>query len=221
MSASTLLPTIAFAASAGIATFFAPCAFPLLPGYIGYYLQQRDDETVSSALLPAIGAAVGALVTLGAVGLSVFVVGQELVRYLTWFEPIAGVVLLVVGLLVVAGKQPTIRVPLPARPASTTGFALFGGGYALAAAGCVAPVFLGVVAQTLTLPFSGRVLSFGSYALGVVIPLCGVTLLMAAGVDWWRELGKYSYALERVAGGLMIVAGIGQLYLSFVVLNAF
>ena len=190
MSASTLLPTIAFAASAGIATFFAPCAFPLLPGYVGYYLQQQDDETVSSALLPAIGAAVGALVTLGAVGLSVFVVGQELVRYLTWFEPIAGVVLLVVGLLVVAGKQPTIRVPLPEHPASTTGFALFGGGYALAAAGCVAPVFLGVVAQTLTLPLSGHILSFGSYALGVVIPLCGVTLLMAAGVDWWRELAS-------------------------------
>jgi cytochrome c-type biogenesis protein len=221
MSSTTLLPTIAFAASAGIATFFAPCAFPLLPGYIGYYLQRQDDKAVSSALLPAIGAAVGALVTLGVIGVAVFVAGQELVQYLTWFEPIAGVVLLVVGLLVVAGRQPTIRVPLPERPASTTGFVLFGGGYALAAAGCVAPVFLGVVAQTLTLPLSGRLLSFGSYALGVVIPLCGVTLLMAAGVDWWRELGKYSYTLERVAGGLMILAGIGQLYLSFVVLDAF
>ncbi len=73
----------------------------------------------------------------------------------------------------------------------------------------------------MTLPLSGRVLSFGSYALGVVIPLCGVTLLMAAGVDWWRELGKYSYALERVAGELVIVASIGQLHLSFVVLDAF
>ncbi|ODR81534.1 cytochrome C biogenesis protein [Haladaptatus sp. W1] len=221
MSASTLLPTVAFAAGAGIATFFAPCAFPLLPGYIGYYLQHRDSDRVSSALLPAAGAAVGALVTLGAVGIAVFVAGQELVRYLRWFEPLAGVVLLVVGLLVVAGRQPTIRVPLPERPASTTGFVLFGGGYALAAAGCVAPVFLGVVAQTLTLPLSGRILSFGSYALGVVIPLSGVTLLMAAGVDWWRELGKYSYTLERVAGGLMILAGIGQLYLSLVVLDAF
>jgi cytochrome c-type biogenesis protein len=221
MSASSLLPTIAFAASAGIATFFAPCAFPLLPGYVGYYLQRQDEEAVLSALLPAVGAAVGALVTLGVVGLAVFGVGQELVRYLAWFEPVAGIVLLVVGLLVVAGKQPTVRVPLPERPASTTGFVVFGGGYALAAAGCVAPVFLGVVTQTLTLPLSGRVLSFGSYALGVVIPLCGVTLLMAVGVDWWRELGKYSHALERVAGGLMILAGVGQLYLSFVVLDAF
>ncbi len=221
MSASTLLPTIAFAASAGIATFFAPCAFPLLPGYIGYYLQQQDDETVSSALLPAVGAALGALVTLAVIGVAVFAAGSELVRYLQWFEPLAGVVLLLVGILVVAGKQPTIRVPLPARPASTTGFVLFGGGYALAAAGCVAPVFLGVVTQTLTLPLAGRVLSFGSYALGVVIPLSGVTLLMAAGVDWWRELGKYSSKFERAAGALMILAGVGQLYLSFVVLNAF
>ncbi|MGA9402488.1 cytochrome c biogenesis CcdA family protein [Haladaptatus sp.] len=221
MSSSTLLPTIAFAASAGIATFFAPCAFPLLPGYIGYYLQHRDEESVSSVLLPAMGAALGALVTLGVVGIAVIAAGGELVRYLQWFEPLAGVVLLIVGVLVLVGKQPTIRVPLPERPASTTGFVLFGGGYALAAAGCVAPVFLGVVTQTLTLPLTGRVLSFGSYALGVVVPLSGVTLLMAAGVDWWRELGKYSYTLERAAGGLMILAGLGQLYLSFVVLDAF
>lgn len=221
MSSSALVPTVAFAASAGIATFFAPCAFPLLPGYIGYYLQQQDEETVSSALFPAAGAAVGAIVTLGAIGVAVLVAGQELVRSLQWFEPLAGVVLLVAGMLVVTGRQPTIRVPLPARPASATGFVIFGGGYALAAAGCVAPVFLGVVAQTLTLPLSGRVLSFGSYALGVVVPLSGVTLLMAAGVDWWRELGRYSDALERVAGGLMILAGLGQLYLSFVVLGAF
>ena len=29
---------LGFAFSAGVATFFAPCAYPLLPGYVAFYL---------------------------------------------------------------------------------------------------------------------------------------------------------------------------------------
>lgn len=38
------LPFVAFAFSAGAGTFFAPCAFPLLPGYVSYYLGRTTDS---------------------------------------------------------------------------------------------------------------------------------------------------------------------------------
>ena len=38
------LPFVAFAFSAGAGTFFAPCAYPLLPGYLSYYLGQTTGE---------------------------------------------------------------------------------------------------------------------------------------------------------------------------------
>ena len=40
---------LGLAFSAGVATFFAPCAFPLLPGYVAYYLGHgAGDATPSS-----------------------------------------------------------------------------------------------------------------------------------------------------------------------------
>jgi len=45
--------------------------------------------------------------------------------------------------------HPVDPVPLPKRRTGVFGFGLFGAGYALAGAGCVAPVFLGVVAGQL------------------------------------------------------------------------
>jgi hypothetical protein len=40
----TLDPKVAFAFGAGVATFFAPCAYPLLPGYVGYCLNRLDGD---------------------------------------------------------------------------------------------------------------------------------------------------------------------------------
>jgi cytochrome c-type biogenesis protein len=51
------------------------------------------------------------------------------------------------------------------------------------------------------------------------LPLVGVTLLAATGSDAWRSLSRYTDQLHNVAAILMIVAGIGQLYLSIVVLD--
>ena len=41
----------------------------------------------------------------------------------------------------------------------------------------------------------------------------------SAGVDAWRSLGRYAGALERAAAVVMIVAGLGQVALSLVVLD--
>ncbi|MFC4247526.1 cytochrome C biogenesis protein, partial [Natribaculum luteum] len=41
---ASITPTLAFAFTAGLATFFSPCAYPLLPGYVGFYVSQTDGE---------------------------------------------------------------------------------------------------------------------------------------------------------------------------------
>ena len=54
-----LAPSALFglAFSAGAATFFAPCAFPLLPGYVGYYLGKTGDGTPDGPLSTRLGRA--------------------------------------------------------------------------------------------------------------------------------------------------------------------
>jgi cytochrome c-type biogenesis protein len=203
---------LAFAASAGVATFFAPCAFPLLPGYVGYYLSENDGDT--GMLAPAGAAAGGALSALAVVALLVLAVGQPVKTALPVLEPIIGVGLIAFGIATLINRGPELRVPLPERPASVTGFGVFGAVYAVAAAGCVVPLLFGVVTQALALPAHSSALVLAVYALGVTLPLVGVTLLAGVGIDSWRSLGAYSRRVQQVAAVVMIVAGGGQIYLA-------
>ncbi len=45
---------LALAIIAGIASFFSPCAFPLLPGYLAFYATARGDGVQDSYRIPAI-----------------------------------------------------------------------------------------------------------------------------------------------------------------------
>lgn len=207
----------AFAAGTGVATFFAPCAFPLLPGYVGYYVAESDSDT--AVVAAAVAAAVGAVTAIAAVAGLVLAVGQPARDALPVLEPVVGLGLVGFGALVATGRSPELRVPLPERPTSVLGFGAFGAVYAVAAAGCVVPLFVGVLAQALALPTAGATAVLGAYAGGVAAPLVGVTLLAGAGVGAWRDLGAHTGSVQRVAGAVMVLAGLGQLYLSVVELN--
>lgn len=217
MTGSAFLGTLAFAGGAGVTTFFSPCAFPLLPGYIGYYVHQSDEST--PGVLSAAAAAGGALLSVGMIGGFALGVGQQLTPLLPLFEPLVGLGLLLFGGALLFGVTPNRSIQLPSRPDSLVGFAGFGAVYAVAAAGCVVPVFFGVISQALTLPHPQAVAVLGGYAVGIAAPLVGVTLLTSVGIDSWRAAGRYTGWVERGAAVVMIAAGVGQLYLSIVVLD--
>jgi cytochrome c-type biogenesis protein len=78
----------------------------------------------------------------------------------------------------------------------------------------VVPLLFGVVTQALALPAHSSALVLAVYALGVTLPLVGVTLLAGVGIDSWRSLGTYSRRVQQVAAVVMTVAGGGQIYLA-------
>ena len=201
---------VGFAVGAGVATFFAPCAFPLLPGYVGYFLERGGDDSPGAA---AAAAALGSLGAFALVAGAAYALGRRLTSVLPAFEPLVGVALVAFGAATLLGRG-SATVALPSRPDSVVGFGLFGGAYALAAAGCVVPVFLGVVAQALALPPAGATAVLAAYAGAATAPLVGVTLLAGAGIDSWRSLGAYSHRVRQVAAVVMILAGGGQIYLA-------
>lgn len=205
-----LTPALAFAVTTGVATFFAPCAYPLLPGYVGFYLG-REGADLRGALARGVAAAAGAVAVVAAVSGLLVAVGRPLVSRIALFEPVAGAALIGLGLLVLGGRAPQVRVPLPARRRSVGGFALFGAGYAAAAAGCVVPFVVAVVAQALALDPAGAALVLGGYAGAAALPLVGVTLLAAVGADALTDLGGRAGSIERLGGAVMVVAGGWQL----------
>lgn len=211
--ANAFLGTVGFAVSAGVATFLAPCAYPLLPGYVGYYVG-REDADVGGAVVRGGAAAGGALVALALVAALLFAAGTALVSRLALLEPVVGVALVGLGVLFVLDRAPTLHLQLPERRASVGGFAAFGGVYALAAAGCVVPVFLGVVTQSLTLPAAQAAVALLAYAVAAAVPLAAVTVLGALGSDVVGGLSEHVGSVQRLAGGVMVLAGLWQVVVS-------
>ncbi|RCU48155.1 cytochrome C biogenesis protein [Haloplanus salinus] len=205
--------TLTFAVGAGLATFFAPCAYPLLPGYVGYAI--RDEGTgLGGATVRGLAASAGAVVVLAALGGVLLTVGGRLARHLTLLEPLVGAALVVFGGLVLTDRAPALHLRLPERRASVAGAAVFGGGYALAAAGCVVPVVLGVFTQALTLAPSRAAVALGGYAAATALPLTGVALLSAVGSDALRAWSARVGTIQRLAAVVMIVAGVAQVVAS-------
>lgn len=204
---------LAFAAGAGLGTFLSPCALPLVPGYVGYYVSASAQDTPRAGLaVRALAAAGGVLVTLLTLGGLAVLVGQPVARALPTGELLVGAVLLVLGVAVLTDRGPDWQVPLPARRADTAGFALFGAGYAVAGAGCVLPVFLGVVLEAMTLGPAAGTAVVGTYAAAVALPLLGLTVAVGAGFDAiTARLTSASRYTEPAAGIVLVAAGLGQL----------
>jgi cytochrome c-type biogenesis protein len=220
MTDVSLATNVPLAVTAGVTTFFSPCAYPLLPGYVGFYVNSVDAESASvvGAGARGVAAAIGVLATFALLAGATVRIGYSTLSNITVFETLVGGLLIAFGLLVVSGRAPSVSVPLPERRSSVFGFGVFGAGYALAGAGCVAPVFLSVVARAIALPSETAVLLLGVYA-GTVAALMAATTV-ATGVGLVSNANRamaHAGLLKRIAGAVMIVAGIGQLYLSLVV----
>jgi cytochrome c-type biogenesis protein len=220
MSDVTLATNLSFALTAGVATFFSPCAYPLLPGYVGFYVNQTEanEASLGGAGVRGIVAGIGVLATFGALTGATLFVGHSTLQNITLFETLVGALLIGFGVLVVIGRAPSLSIPLPKRRASVLGFGVFGAGYALAGAGCVAPIFIAVTARAASLPTDVAALVLATYAGSVAALMVATTVATGMGlVTNASRLTAYSGWLKRLAGVVMIVAGIGQLYLALIV----
>lgn len=236
----------AFAYVAGALTFFAPCAAPLLPGYVSYYLGRSTADGANAGVgapaadggrfvrhLPgrlghggqvarvARAAVVGVLVSSGfflvygvLVGAVVAVVAGRLANIVV-LELVVGAFLVVAGAAMATGRRfPTPTVRLPERRRSAAGYVGFGVLYAAAAAGCTAPVFVGVALKALSAGAAVGAAVLVAYAAGMSTLMVAVTVAAATGRDALLSAGvRRSGLVHRVAGVLLVLAGAVQIYL--------
>lgn len=211
---------VGFAFAAGAATFFAPCSFPLLPGYVGYYLGRTESPPDPLGTRLRRAATVGVVTSLGVVlvyavlGGVVAAVGTLVLRNVSVLELLVGSLLVVFGGAMALGRFPTARIRLPERERSLGGFFAFGVLYAAAAAGCTVPVFVGVATLGLSAGPVGGIITFGAYAAGMSLLMVVVTGLSALSQDAILRLASGRVgAISRAAGALLVLAGIAQIYL--------
>jgi len=205
--------TLAFAFGAGLTTFAAPCVFPLLPGYVGYYAERHGRERGAGPLGDGLAAAAGVLSVFAGLTLAVYLVDSRVLGSIRRLEPVAGGLLVALGLATLTGHAPSIRVALPRRRSGLAGTVGFGAVYAVAAAGCTVSILLAVVAQALAMaPLSGAAV-VGAYALGVALPMVGITLATGYGYGTLTDGTPVAPGtLTRLAGVVMLCAGAVQLW---------
>lgn len=209
------LGSVTFALGAAVATFFAPCAYALLPGYVGFYVAsvEGDDPPLGGALVRGTAAAVGVLLTFAVLSVAALAASSAVERTLPVVEPLVGVALVLVGVAVLRSGTLSLHVALPERRASVLGFGAFGAAYALAATACVLPLFLSIVVQTVAMPVADAALVLGTFAATFGTLMLGVTVATAVGRDLSAGLlADHVHRLTRLAGVVLILAGIGQLY---------
>ncbi len=209
--------TASFAVGAAILTFFAPCAYALLPGYVAYYVAAVDADTapLAGALVRGGAATVGVFVTFGVLTAVAVGAGAVLEQLLPIIEPMVGVSLLLLGAYIVYAGGFSMHVDLPERGASVLSFGLFGAAYALAATACVLPLFLSVVIDSLTMSMGATITVLGAYTVTFGVLMLGVTVATAVGQGLSAgRLAKYNDIAIRIAGVVLIIAGAGQIYVA-------
>ena len=203
---------------AGVTTFFAPCAYPLLPGYVGY-VAREGDAALSAIVVRGLAASLGVVAVFGVIVAVLAAVGRSALGALAYAEPVVGAGLVAFGLAAVLDRVPSLHVALPERRRSVAGFALFGAAYAAAAVGCFLPVFVATLSGALSVSATASVGVVAAYAVGMAVPMLGATLAVGVGLDAGRPLfARHTDLVRRGAGLVVLLAGLGQIARSMAVI---
>lgn len=215
--------SLTLAAVTGGLSVLNPCGFPLLPAFLSFYTGTDDVKLPSAPSRAAQGLQVGLLVTAGflgvftLIGLPITLGANAVSRAVPWVGLSIGGILVAVGLASLSGR--TIRLSVGRRGGNgnrrTRGAVMaFGAGYGLASLGCTLPLFLTLVAASMSADGTfSSLLTFGAYGAGMGTVVMALALAAAfARQGLARILRRFLPWLSRAAGVMLVVAGV---YLSY------
>ncbi|GLZ55970.1 cytochrome c biogenesis protein CcdA [Actinomycetospora sp. NBRC 106378] len=214
---------LGFAAAAGLVAALNPCGFAMLPGYLALVLVGEDRSTrpnerprgtvVGRALAATVLMALGFLLVFGVFGLVVAPLAASLQQYFPFATVVIGVVMVLLGLWLLAGRELTGMLPRPTRGAPTGGLGSmvgYGAAYALASLSCTVGPFLAVTSASFgTGSLLGGVAAYLAYGVGMAVVVgvlaVAVALAGAGAAARFRRVLPY---VNRASGVLLVAVGL-------------
>jgi cytochrome c biogenesis protein CcdA len=204
-----------------------PCGFAMLPAYLLLVVrgQQSGEQSsapralasIGRALAATVGMALGFLTVFGLFGVLTISAGSTVQRYLPYVTALIGLVLLLLGIWLLSGRELTALTPRPfgARWAPTVRLGSsygYGVSYAIASLSCTVGPFLAVTA-------AGFRAGGGSVVGGVAIYLAyiaGLTLIVGvlavgaatASSALADRLRRALPFVNRISGVLLVLVGL-------------
>jgi len=208
---------LALAFASGMLATVNPCGFAMLPAYLGYFLGSDDPARglqagVSRSLAVGLSVAGGFLAVFSLVGLAIYHLSASVYDWVPWATIVIGVTLVVLGLAMLRGFEPVLRLPKlerGGRSRSGRSMFVFGISYAVASISCALPLFTGAVARTFRREdLLSSVAVFVAYGLGMTLVLLALTVSLGlARQGLLRTIRRTLPYVTRASGALVAMAG--------------
>lgn len=224
---------LALAFAAGLLAPVNPCGFGLLPAVLtatsgASRTGARGDSggaagpaaRLAAGLRAGLALALGFTATFTLIGLLLTVGLRSVITLVPWVAAALGAILAIVGLAMLAGWHPALRLPgrspEPTKATGTRGLVAFGSGYAVASASCTLAVLLAVVTQAAATTWIGVLAVFTAYAAGSALLLVSLAVFAAGTATALSRLSRSLRAIapyaSRIAGSLLALSGLYLLY---------
>jgi cytochrome c biogenesis protein CcdA len=216
------LASLGVAFTAGMLAVLAPCALPMLPSYVAYYMNLDEDErSLGASLGFSFTVVAGFLVVFIAIGILPSFALNQVSSRLEYVAPFIGALLVLIGLASglsdVFDRIPAVNVSAPQR-AGYRSFFLYGVGYGAASLACSLPVFILLVLQSTTVggPL-GVFKAFLAYGLGASAVIVPLTLALTYSKDYVHQrLVWLLPRIKRINAAVLILAGLYMIINYFV-----
>jgi cytochrome c-type biogenesis protein len=200
----------------GVLVLLSPCSYPLLPGYVVYYLGSKVSG--GRAIQGGLACGMGLVTVFSTLGLATYSFGSALLKSLPFTNLVAVAAIGLLGVSLLLGiNLPSIPINIHAsKKAGLLGFFLYGVTYAVASMACSGPIFISIMLYALTAGdfFDGFTI-FLAFSLGMCMPLLATTVLVATAKSFIvRKITGATSIVQRASGVMLIVLAV-YLYFLF------
>ena len=206
----------------GLLATTSPCVFPLYPGYLAYLSASSEKTGGSKRQQYFLGFFVllGVLIMMLAIGAVISLFSLSIGRALAVVVPIADVVLIVLGILLIFDRNPFKKLPQIQIPVVSHPYAnafLYGLLYGPIALPCSGPLVVSIFAISLqSTAFISRLGTFLWFGLGFGLPLFLLSFLGGAlQKPITRFFARYSRWVNLISGLLILGLGIYDLWVNW------
>ena len=206
--------------SAGLLSFLSPCVLPLVPVYLASLVGPEifDDKATRKRMpvfLHSLSFVIGFSIVFTILGAGVGLVGFAISAHLVVIRQIAGSLLIVFGLFILAAlKVPWLNFEKRLTPSqsATTGYLrsfLTGGIFSLAWTPCVGPILGGILTLALgsETAWQGAYL-LAIYSLGLGLPFLIMGIAFDSITPLLKRIYRYTTAIHIISGLLLIAVGV-------------
>ena len=196
----------------GLLASTSPCILPLYPGYLAYLSGTHESTQGKARYFLGFFVLAGVLTMMLALGLLIALLSVSVGRALSIVIPLADLLLIGLGILLLLDKNPFKIIPQIQVPALKNPFFnafVYGLLYGPIALPCSGPLVVGIFALSLTAAEALSKLSFFLwFGLGFGLPLLMLSLISGAKQHTITRWFAKNARLVNILGGLLLI-GVG------------